>query len=336
MARNTQHINVPDAHTVTRLVRPTTTRPASSQTHRRWSRYSSRTFYLFVSPWLLGFVCLTVFPMIYAALVSFTNFDGLSDHWRWIGLANYIELFHDADTWFSLSRTLLYTVLVVPISVACGLGLALLLNKGTRITGLFRGLFYLPSVVPVVAAAITWKLMFARDSGAINAIIERLGGPTITWLADPTAFSALIILVLWGIGGGMVISLAGLQGIPQELREATRVDGATAWQTFYAVTLPLLTPVLFFQVITGVIASLQLLVQPLLLTPSGGLAQSGAAMGVPRGNFLYMVNVYEQFFYNQRYGYGSALLWVLFAIILVFTLLVFRSSAFWVYYEVEK
>ena len=300
-------------------------------TRRGWSRYSTRTFYLFIAPWLvLGFIGLTALPLAYAFLVSFTNLDGMSGHWHWIGLDNYSELIGDADTWYSLGRTLLYTVITVPISIAGGLGLALLLNRRLRAVGLFRTIFYVPSVVPIVATAVMWKIMFDRDAGIINALIELVGGPAITWLVDPMAFTVLVIMVLWGLGGGMVIFLAGLQGIPGELREAAAVDGANAVQTFRAVTLPLLTPVMLFQVVTGVIAALQTLIQPLLLSAGS----TGAIISVPRSNYLYMVDVYEQFFANQRFGYGAALLWVLFAVVLLITVLVLRSSALWVYYEV--
>jgi multiple sugar transport system permease protein len=305
------------------------------QKRKGWSRYNSRTFYLFVSPWLVSFLALTLLPLLYALVVSLTDFDGISPRWHWIGLANYAELLQNADTWFSLSRTLLYTLITVPLSVAGGLGLAVLLNQRLKAVGFFRTVFYLPSVVPVVASAIMWKLMFDRDAGAINAIIERLGIPIVTWLVDPMVFYALIIMVLWGLGGGMIISLAGLQGIPGELQEAAVVDGANSWQTFWRITLPLLSPILFFQVITGVIYALQTLIQPLLLAQSSQSASSTIA-AVPRSNYLYMVNVFQQFFYNQRFGYGSAMLWVLFVIILAITLLVFRSSTFWVYYEVDR
>ncbi len=307
--------------------------PRPTRVHRSWSRYSSRTFYLFIAPWfLLGFLGLTVLPLAYAFGVSFTNFDGMSLHWHWIGLDNYNELIGDPDTWYSLGRTLLYSAISVPFSVAGGLGLALLLNRRIRAVGLFRTIFYVPSVVPVVATAVMWKIMFDRDAGIVNALIEAVGGSAITWLVDPTAFTVLLIMVLWGLGGGMVIFLAGLQGIPMELREAAAVDGANAVQTFRAVTLPLLTPVILFQIVTGVIAALQTLVQPLLLSAGS----TGGAITVPRSNFLYMVDVYQQFFANQRFGYGAALLWVLFALILLLTLVVLRSSTWWVYYEVSQ
>jgi len=303
---------------------------SGSATRRNWTRYSNRTFYLFIAPWLLGFIGLGVIPLAYALAISFTNFDGMGSHWRWIGLDNYTEALSDPDVWYSLSRTLLYMVITVPLGVFGGLGLALLLNKRMRGVGLFRTVFYLPSIVPVVAVAVLWRIVFDRDAGILNALIEMAHGPTIAWLIDPTAFIALIIMVLWGLGGGTVIFLAGLQGVPAELKEAAAIDGANGRQAFRAVTLPLLTPVLLFTVITGAIGALQTFIQPLLLTTGG----SDATYTTPRTILLYMIYAYQQFFNNQRFGYGSALLWVLFMVVLVITLVVFRSSSMWVYYEV--
>ncbi len=316
-----------------------TTRVAPLQRrHGGWSRYSSRTFYIFTAPWLLvGFLGLTVLPLAYALGVSFTDFDGLSSHWHWVGLANYGEMVSDPDTWFSFGRTLLLTLITVPLAITGGLGLALLLNRPMRGIGLFRAIFYVPSIVPIVATALTFKLLFDRDAGLTNAVLEKAGGPTVAWLTDPTIFTVLVLMVLWQMGYNMVIFLAGLQGVPHDLREAASMDGAGVVRTFRNVTLPLLTPIVFFQVITGVIYSMQRQIEPLLLTV--GVSFGGAAgqiTNVPRSNYLYMVNVYAQFFSNQRYGYGSALLWLLFAIILVMTLIVFRSGALWVYYEVEQ
>ncbi len=309
--------------------------PSARARRRSWSRYSNRTFYLFISPWLvIGFLALTLVPLAYALGISFTSFDGMSGRWHWLGLQNYAELLGDPDTWWSLERTLLYTVIAVPLGIAGGLGLALLLNRPLRGIGVFRTILYLPAVVPVVAAAIIWKNMFDTDAGIVNSILGLVGIQPVIWLQDPTAFAALIVMVLWGMGSGMIIFLAGLQGIPNEMREAAAMDGANAWQSFRSVVLPLLTPVLFFQVVTGVIVSLQTLIQPLLLTPAAGGA-SGYTQ-VPRGNYLYMVNVYQQIFDNQRFGYGAALLWVLFVVLLVFTLLVIRSSTLWVFYEVAQ
>lgn len=297
-----------------------------------WSRYSDLSFYLFISPWLaIGFLGLTAIPLAYALGLSFTNFDGIS-RWHWVGWANYHELLGDPDTWHSLWRTALLTAITVPASIAGGLGLALLLNRRLPGIGLLRTVFYAPSIVPIVATALAFRQLFARDSGLVNAAVERLGGPTVNWLIDPTVFDVLVALCLWGLGGGMIIFLAGLQGIPPELREAAALDGVGGWGTFRNVTLPLLTPVILFQVITGVIFALQRQVEPLLLAES----QAVGTGDVPQSNYLYMVNVYTQFFANQRFGYGAALLWLLFALILLITLVVFRTSALWVYYEVEQ
>ncbi|WP_223694884.1 carbohydrate ABC transporter permease [Leifsonia poae] len=299
---------------------------------RTWTRYPKKAFYAFVGPWAIGFLLLTAAPMVYGFLVSLTNFDGSSPLWRWIGFQNYLELFSDGDAWAALLRTVLFTVIIVPLSVAGSLGLAVIINRRLRAVGLWRTVFFLPSVVPVVAMAIMWKLVFNKDAGIVNAILGVVGIPPVSWLIDPTAFYALIVLMLWGVGGGMIIMLAALQGVPIELEEAARVDGASKWTVFRHVTVPMISPVIFFAVITGVIGSLQILVQPLLLTSASGIAAAGT---VPDSNRFYMVQVYQEFFVNNRFGYGSAMLWVFFIVILTLTVVLMRASRSWVYYEVD-
>jgi multiple sugar transport system permease protein len=247
-------------------------------------------------------------------------------------LQNYVELFSDGEAWAALVRTLAFAAIVVPLSVAGSLGLAVIINRRLRAVGLWRTIFFLPSVVPVVAMAIMWKLVFNKDSGILNGILGVVGINAIPWLNDPTVFFALIIVMLWGLGGGMIIMLAALQGVPTELEEAAVVDGAGRWTVFRHVTVPMISPVLFFQVVTGVIAALQVLVQPLLLTSYAGLAGAGS---VPESNTLYIVKVYQEFFLSNRFGYGSAMLWVFFIVILGLTLILLRSSRSWVYYEVD-
>jgi multiple sugar transport system permease protein len=288
---------------------------------------------LFVGPWVAGFLLLTAVPLGYAFAVSLTNFDGSSPRWSWVGFRNYVELFGDHDAWAALVRTIVYTAIVVPLSVAGSLGLAVLLNRRLKAVGLWRTIVYLPSVVPVVATAIIWKLVLNRDAGILNAILDVTGLDAITWLVDPMAFYALIILTLWGLGGGMVITLAALQDVPSELEDAARVDGAGRWKVFRHVTVPMISPVLYFQVVTGVIATLQIVVQPLLLAETNSISGVG---GVPQSTHLYMVQVWEEFFLSNRFGYGSAMLWIFFLIILAFTLLVQRSSRWWVHYEVDS
>lgn len=298
----------------------------------KWTRYPKRTFYAFVAPWAVGFVLLTAAPMVYGFLVSLTNFDGSSPKYRWVGLDNYIELFTDGDVWAALVRTVVFTAIVVPLSIGGSLGLAMIINGRLRAVGLWRTIFFLPSVVPVVAMAIMWKLVLNKDSGILNAALGAVGASPIGWLIDPTVFFSLIILMLWGLGGGMIIMLAALQGVPVELEEAARIDGAGRWSVFRHVTIPMISPILFFQIVTGVIAALQVFIQPLLLTNSAGISTAG---GVPDSTTLYMVQVYQEFFLSNRFGYGSAMLWVFFLIILGLTVVLLRSSRSWVYYEVD-
>lgn len=299
---------------------------------RKWSRYPKGTFYAFTAPWTLGFVVLTAAPLVYGFAVSLTNFDGVSPSWKFVGIRNYLELFGDADAWMSLVRTLGFATIVVPLSVAGALGLAILVNRRLRGVGVWRTIFFLPSVVPVVALAIMWKLILNRDAGILNEMLAVVGIEKLSWLTDPTAFYSLVLMTLWGLGGGMVIMLAALQNVPVELEEAAVIDGAGKWSVFRHVTVPMVSPILFFQVITGVIGALQILVQPLLLTPAGGIAGVAA---VPSSNRLFMVRAWEEFFLRSRFGFGSAMLWIYFIVILGLTLVLLRSSRSLVYYEVD-
>lgn len=297
-----------------------------------WRRAKALAFYGFTSPWWVGFLLLILAPLIYALLLSFTNFDGISGRWRWIGLRNYEEVVHTPAILASIAQTLLYVALFVPLSIGGSLALALLLNQRLRAVGVFRTIFYLPSVVPVVASAIMWKLLLARDNGPVNAILGGFRIPAVNWLFDPLAFYSLLIVALWGLGGGMIISLAGLQGVPQELIEAAQIDGAGVWEQFRSITFPLLTPVLFFQVVTGVIFALQTFIQPILLSQASGQEFGNVA----RGMRLFLVLVYQEIFVNGRFGFGAAMLWVFVLIILVMTLILLGFSRLWVYYEVES
>ncbi|WP_416978316.1 carbohydrate ABC transporter permease [Streptomyces sp. T028] len=301
-------------------------RPRISMTARR-----HRAFYMFTSPWIIGFLLLTVAPMAYALWLSLTTFDGLSPHWRFVGLDNYRELLSDPVTWDALGRTGLFAVTSVPLSILAGLGLAVLVNRPLRARGLFRTLLYLPAVVPPVGAGLAFKQLFDQNSGAANGVLNLFGIDALGWLADPYARYVLLMTVLWTAGNIMIISLAGLQDVPRELHEAARVDGASAWRTFRSITLPLLSPVLLFQTVTGVIASVQT-IMPLLLAPDGTTA--GVTL-VPQSNYLYMMHVFAQYFAIGRYGYASALLWVLFALILVVTGLIFRFTSGAVFYNVD-
>ncbi|MDX6348094.1 MAG: multiple sugar transport system permease protein [Streptomyces sp.] len=295
------------------------------------ARQQSRVFYLCVAPWALGFLGLTLYPLGYALWLSMTNSDGISPTTTFIGLDNYKELLSDPVTRDSLLRTGVFVAVVVPLGIIAGLALAVLLNRPLRARGVFRTLLYLPAVFPPVGAAMAFKMLFDRDAGAANGVLGFAGLDPVTWLADPYARYVLFMLTIWGCGNAMIISLAGLQDMPKELHEAARIDGANAWQVFRRITLPLLSPVIFFQVITGVIAALQS-IMPLLLAANPSTA---GITSVPQGDYLYMINVFAQYFAYGRFGYASALLWVLFAVILVITAVIFKLSSGAVFYNFE-
>ncbi|MFD5156924.1 carbohydrate ABC transporter permease [Streptomyces hawaiiensis] len=301
-------------------------RPRVSMTARR-----HRAFYMFTSPWIIGFLLLTIVPMAYALWLSLTTYDGISPHWRYVGLGNYRELFSDPTTWDSLGRAGLFALTSVPLSIISGLGLAVLVNRPLKARGLFRTLLYLPAVVPPVGAGIAFKTLFDQNSGAANGVLTLFGFDAVGWMADPYARYVLLMTVLWTAGNIMIISLAGLQDVPRELHEAARIDGASAWRTFRSITVPLLSPVLLFQTVTGVIASVQT-IMPLLLAPVG---TTGSVTTVPQSNYLYMMHVFAQYFALGRYGYASALLWVLFVLILIVTGIIFKFASGMVFYNVD-
>ena len=303
-----------------------------------WKRRGFRralTFYLLISPWLIGFVLLGAIPLAGAFVMSFTNYDGLNlDYLSFVGADNYTRALGDADAQYALGRTLLLMAFVVPVGLALQLALALMVNQKIRFSNFFRTIFYLPYVIPVVASVWIWKIFVDPTGGLLNALIGTvLPEVNIRWLVEyPTA--VLAVLTVWAAaGGGMVVFLAGLQGIPAEYREAAMIDGASRTQVTRYITLPLLTPVIFFNLVTGIIVALQILVQPMLLSP--GILGLNPGTVPPRDNYLYVVHAYIEIFTKQLFGYGSALLWVLFAVVLGLTVLLFKTSRRWVFYGVE-
>jgi multiple sugar transport system permease protein len=315
----------------------TATRPAGAVAaepvaapRRRWHRHRPRTFYSFAAPWLIGFALLTLFPLAYAFWLSFTNYDGLSPKWGYVGLDNYERAFADPKTWSSLVRTLVFVFVLVPVTVGFGLFLAVLVNQKVPGRAAFRAIFFLPVVVPVVAAGFVFRILFDRDTGATTAVLGWFGLAPVEWLADDKALVVMLLMILWRVGSNMIISLAALQGVPKELLDAAAIDGAGSWRTFFRVTTPIISPVLFFQVVNGAIDTLQIYL-PALLLSAAGQARLDTVPG--EGLYIYMVHVYTQAFAKGDLGYASALLWLLTAITLIYTLLVFRFSRRFVYYE---
>ena len=299
--------------------------PRSRRAARKWA------FYAMISPWLIGFLFLGVIPLVVGLLASFTNYDGLNvNSYKWLGLRNFTRIAQDSEALYSLRRTFLWSALNVPIWLILSFALALILNQSIRARGFFRTLFYLPSIIPAVGAVWAWRLLLDPNNGVVNAIISIFKpGTAILWTTDYALQSLTLISVWQGAGVGMVIFLAGLQGIPRELEEAAFLDGATQLQSFRHITIPLMTPVLFFQLVLGIIGSLQQFALPMLL--AGGRLGSVP----PRDAYFFVVHVMRQIFTFSRFGYGLALMWMLFVIIVLLTIIVFWSSRFWVHYEVE-
>jgi multiple sugar transport system permease protein len=279
--------------------------------------------YVFIAPAIIGLLLFSLGPMIASFVLSFTSYDLLSAP-EFIGAQNYVDLAQDELFRKSLSVTLIYGLVSVPATMVLALVLAILLNAKIPAMPFFRSAYYLPSVISGVAVAMLWKWMFNGEYGLINAALERIGIDGPAWLTDEQwALRALIFMSLWSFGGTMLIYLAGLQGVPKELYEAAAVDGASRFRQHLHVTVPMLSPVTFFNLIMGIIASLQVFAEPFVLTQGG-----------PNNSTLLLsVYLYQNAFEYLKMGYASAIAWVTFAIILVFTLLIFRSMPMWVHSE---
>ncbi len=291
-------------------------------------------FYLFISPWLLGFVLLSIVPLVVGFWMSMTNYNGLNwDTLSFQGFDNYVKALQDPEVLFAFSRTVGWTLINVPLLLVTSFGLALLMNQSIRGRGVLRTLLYLPSVIPPVGIAWIWKIILERNYGLLNGFIDLfIPGSATYWLGPDHALVSLSVIACWtGLGAGMVIFLAGLQNIPAELEEAARIDGANAWGVFRYVTLPMMSPIILFQVILGLISTFQAFAVPILIYMTSG----GGGMGVTvtRSVRLYMIHTYQEIFVNQRFGYGAALLWLLFIFILIVTAGVFKTSRYWVYEE---
>ena len=284
--------------------------------------------YIFLVPWILGLIIFWVGPILASAYFSVLEYDVLSPP-KFIGIENYVRAFTaDKQFWPSLVRTFYYSIVVVPLSIVGSLLLAILLNQKLKATNFFRTLFFLPHLTPAVALAVLWIWLFHPTVGPINAMIESIGLNGPGWLTSKQwAMPALIIISLWAALGGntMLIFLAGLQGVPQELYEAADIDGAGGWSKFRNVTLPLISPTMLFNLILGVIGALKVFTLAFVAT-QGGPSYS---------TWFYALHIYNQAFAYFRMGYGSALAWIFVLILLVFTYLQLVLSKRWVYYAGE-
>ncbi len=296
---------------------------------RRQSRLARReelVGYLMASPWLLGMLWLIFGPFGAAAYLSFTDYDILTSP-EWVGGENFDKMLRgDPLFWKSLSVTTIYAVVSIPLQIALGLFLAILLNTSIRGLAWLRTVYYLPAVLSGVAVSFLWIWVFSADWGVLNYLLSLINIQGPNWLtSEDWALTALIIMSLWGVGAGLVIYLAGLQGVPTELYEAAEIDGAARLRTFWHITLPMISPVILFQLIMGIIGALQVFTQGYVMTQGGP----------NNATLFFILHLYRNAFRFLNMGYASALAWFLFLYILVLTLVVLRSSSIWVFYSGE-
>lgn len=286
-----------------------------------------RAAYLFLLPWLLGLVLLLGIPVLASIILSLTQWNLMTPP-KWIGLENYRDMFSDKDFYHSMGVTLRYLVISVPTYLVAAMGLALLLNQKLKGMYFFRTVMFMPSVIAGTAVAVMWSMMLNPELGVVNQVLRSIGiANPPRWLASSDwAIPAVILMGLWGIGGGTIIYLAGLQNIPPHLYEAAEIDGANSIQKFFNITLPLLTPTIFFQLITGLVGAFQVFDVAYILNGRG--ARRGALL-------FYLLNLYDEGFRGSRYGYASALAWVLVILASISILITFRLSERFVYYEGE-
>lgn len=294
-----------------------------------WRRHDTRAAYAFLSPWIFGFLFITAGPMLASLVLSFTNYDGIGPT-SGVGLQNYEQLFADPQVATSLGNTVLFTLMRVPLSMGVALALAMLLNRVGRAAGVFRTVFYLPVMTPSVAVGILFLLLFNGNVGLINEVLGFFGIPGPSWTTDGAWVKpGLVLTTSWALGGTVVIYLAALRNVPQDLYEAAELDGAGRWHQFRHVTLPQISAALFFTLIVNTIASLQTFDEAYTAFFGTANAQTYSHEAA----LFYVVYLFQQAFQFMHMGYASALSWLLFALILLITLVQVKVSKRFVYYE---
>lgn len=303
--------------------------PVKASSGRGWSiaRREAIWGYIFISPWLVGFLLFTLAPMIATLVFSFTNLKLNLSEMSFVGFENYRSLFNDNLAWQSMGVTFQFGFFALPIMLFLPLAIALLMNhQALQGKSLFRAGFYFPYIIPFVAAIFIWGQMLNPEGGWINKFLEWIGiSNPPEWLRDPTwVYPSLVIIGLWGIGNAMLLNLAALQGVPTELYDAAKIDGAGGWNSFWHVTFPMMSPVIFYNLILTVVGLFQYFQVPLVVNQGTG-APGGKTM-------FFNLYLYKTFFGYQNMSFGATMAWVLFLIILVVTMLLFWSQRFWVYY----
>jgi multiple sugar transport system permease protein len=299
---------------------------ARVKAHKPYRRLDNASGYVFIAPWLLGFFGFTLIPMVASLYLSFTDYRLTSPNFDWVGLENFSKMFfNDPRYWKSMRATFFYVFTAVPLRLTFALAIAMLLNNHRRGVSVYRAAFYAPSVIGgSIAVAIMWRRILGSD-GLLNAVLGFLGIPVeIAWIGRPeTAIWSLILLAVWQFGSPMLIFLAGLRQIPNELYEAASIDGGGDWAKFVNITLPMLSPVIFFNLVMQMISGFMVFTQALVITGGGPIDTT----------LFYALYLYQNAFILFKMGYSSAMAWILLLIIAIFTAFTFRFSSHWVFYE---
>ena len=287
------------------------------------SKREGRAGLLFAAPWLVGFLVFLAYPLVASIYFSFCDYSVLKPP-VWIGLENYTELFHDELFWTALKNTLLYAAFALPAGIITSLSLAMLLNAKVKGMPFYRTIFFVPSLVPQVSLAVLWLWLLNGEHGVLNLLLAKVGITGPSWLGDPAwSKPAMVLMSVWGVGNAVLIYLAGLQDVPRPLIEAAELDGATAWQKTRNVTIPMISPVILFNGVMGLIGTLQVFAVPFIMFPNGTPARS---------TYFYAMYLFDNAFKYQKMGYASAMGWIMFLLVLVLTLVSLRLSEKHVHY----
>ncbi len=287
----------------------------------------ARAGWLFISPWVIGFICLTGGPLLFSLYASFTNYN-MTSRMDFIGLENYVRMFRkDPVFWKSLGNTLYYVLLAVPSSCVCAIFLATLLNRKVKGTPVFRMLFYLPTVLSGVAVYQLWMQLLAPKSGLLNSALRLIGIEGPSWLSDPAwTKPSLVMMRVWALGTSMLLYLSSMNSVSKDLYEAADIDGANFWQKFRKITLPQISPIIFFDIITNMTGAFQVFQEALVMSKNG--------KGDPAGSLLfYNLHIYDEAFTRYNMGYAAAMAWFLLVIVMAITLINLVASKYWVHTE---
>lgn len=287
----------------------------------------ARAGWLFISPWVIGFICLTGGPLLFSLYASFTNYN-MTSRMDFVGLENYVRMFRkDPVFWKSLGNTLYYVLLAVPSSCVCAIFLATLLNRKVKGTPVFRMLFYLPTVLSGVAVYQLWMQLLAPKSGLLNSALRLIGIEGPSWLSDPAwTKPSLVMMRVWALGTSMLLYLSSMNSVSKDLYEAADIDGANFWQKFRKITLPQISPIIFFDIITNMTGAFQVFQEALVMSKNG--------KGDPAGSLLfYNLHIYDEAFTRYNMGYAAAMAWFLLVIVMTITLINLVASKYWVHTE---